>query len=50
MIIVSPCDSGKENLEYYITELDDFYQQNDAVKALKEEAGWVSPKEQLVKK
>ena len=45
VIVVSPSDSGKENLEYYITELDDFYQQNDAVKALKEEAGWVSPKE-----
>lgn len=45
VIIVAPSDSGKVNLEYYITELDDFYQQNDAVKALKEEAGWVSPKE-----
>ena len=42
-IIALPSTSDEEEPKYYIAELDDFYQQNDVVIALKEEAGWLSP-------
>ena len=44
-IIATPKDANDkaEYVDYHIVELDDFYEHNDEIAALKKTAGWLSP-------